>query len=240
MLENLFSETGYSASICIDIETKNNFKPLIFNIYSKPDFVNRFLPLFYGVDSGICDSFHRIIPGSRCIMAVFDYFQGVPLKDQLKTIPAADYPARAQIIGQLLDAVLVLDMLPPVFAISALGEPNTVYIKKDNTVRLNFLIKPVPDPAVDETKDAFTGYMEQAIVKNRYLPDLAVDFLKKVQSGELTGFVQINAAWRGIATAAMDEHEKYKKESFIKYLKRRSKQKAKEKLAKRKEKKKNV
>jgi len=235
-MENLFSETGYTASICIDIETKNNFKPLIFNTYSDPKQINRFLPLFYGITPGLCDSFHRVIPGSRCIMAIFDYHQGVPLMDHLKTIDKKDFPERALVVSRLLDAVLILDMLPDIFAISALRQPNTIYVKKDNTVRLNFIIKPEEQESAEEKLGIFIEYLENAFLKNRYLPELVVDFVKKVRTGEVSGFVAICAAWRGISAAATEEYNTYKKESFIKYLKRRSKQKAKEKLEKRKNK----
>ena len=235
VLENLFSEAGYAASICIDVETRNNFKPLIFNIYSEPDHISRFLPLFYGVSPGMCDSFRRLIPGSRCIMAVFDYHQGVPLIDHLKSLPKKDYPERAQIVGRLLDATLVLDMLPPIFAISALKQPNTVINRKENTIHLNFIIKPRTEPTNDEKIQAFIEYLENALVKNRYLPELAADFLKKASSGEITGFVQICAAWRSISAAAMEEYESYLKESIFKYLKRLMKKKAIEKREKVKE-----
>ena len=220
VLENLYMEDGYTASVCIDIENRNDYKPLIFNTYSQPAHISQLLPLFYGVSAGVCDGFHRVIPGNRCIMAFFDYHQGIPLMDHMKSLQKDDYPARAQIAGSLFDAMLSFDMLPPIFAISALTLPNTVYNKKEKAVRFNFVIKPYPDPSEDEIWALFKSYLEQVFVKSRYLPDAASDFLQRTISGDAMKFVAVCAAWRQISAAAMEEYEKYKKESIFGYIKR--------------------
>ena len=73
VLESLYTQQGYSASICIDVETRNNYKEYVFNIYSDPAYINTYLPLFHGLMPGACGDFRSVLPGNRCIMAVFDY-----------------------------------------------------------------------------------------------------------------------------------------------------------------------
>ena len=93
-------------------------------------------------------------------------------------------------------------------------------------MRFNYLIQPRAEPSPEEIRALFIPYLENAFVKSRYLPELAEEFLKKVQGGEITGFVPICAAWRRIYAAAMEEHEKYREESFFGYLKRKLTKKA--------------
>ena len=220
VLENMISEPGYTAAVCIDVESRNNYKPLIFNIYSEPVYINEFLPLFYGVSPEVCYGFHGVIPGNRCIMAYFDYHKGVPLMDHLKTLPKDDYPARARIAGSFLEATLFFDMLPPVFAVSALTAPYTVFDTKENAVYFNFCIKPRPEPSLEEKRELFTSYLKSIFVKNRYLPDKVADFIMQTGSSDTLKFVPVCAAWRQISAVAMEEYEKYKKESIPGYIKR--------------------
>jgi len=228
VLENLFSETGYTASVCIDVETRTNYKPLLINIYSDPNYISFFLPLFYNISKDMCENYHHVISGNRCIMAVFDYHQGVPLQNYLESLPKSDYPARAQAVGNLLDAALILDTLPLVFACSALRPPNTVFYAKENTVRFNFIIKPDGNKSDEEEKLAmFTAYLESAFIKNRFLPAKAAEFLEQVRSGKVSGFVHICSAWRGISASAMAEYETYIQESIFGYVRRLFKKKAK-------------
>ena len=220
VLENLISDPGYTASVCINVENRNNYKPLIFNIYSDPEYIGELLPIFYGISPETCAGFHGVMPGNRCIMAFFDYNRGVPLTEHLKKLPKNDYPARAQIAGSLLEAALFLDMLPPVFAVSALEEPNTVYDKKENAVRFNFIIKPQTKPSEKEKWELFTPYLENTFVKSRYLPEKAARFLEQTLGSETYKFVPTCAAWRQISAEAMEEYEKYLSESIFGYLKR--------------------
>ncbi|MDR2570386.1 MAG: hypothetical protein LBD23_08840 [Oscillospiraceae bacterium] len=238
VLENLLTEPGYTASVCMDVDTRNNYKPLIFNIYSDPDCINTFLPLFYNIQKDMCDSFHQLIPGNRCIMAVFNYYQGTRLGEYIKTIPKHDYPARALIVGKLLDAALVLYTMPPVFATAALSPENTIYNKKEETVRFNFIVRPDKSEFVEDKKlTLLVSYIESAFVKNRFLPEKAVDFLKKIRSGEISGYVNICSTWRGISAEAMAQYDAYKKESIFGYAKRSIKRKLKDKKEKKRKKK---
>ena len=221
VLENLFLEDGYTASVCIDIENRNNYKPLVFNIYSQPSNISELLPFFYGISPGICDGFHRVIPGNRCIMAFFDYHHGVPLIDHLNALSKDDYPARAQIAGSFLDAMLFFDMMPTLFTLSALTPPNTVFDVKEKAVRFNYVIKPLPQASEDEKWALFAAYIKKIFVKSRYLPDMADKFLQQTLDGGNMKFVPICAAWRQVSAAAMEEYEKYKKESIFGYIKRR-------------------
>lgn len=221
VLENLLTQPDYTASVCIDIEQKNNYKPLVFNIYTQPEHINSFLPLFYGIRPGDCDEFRRVIPGYRCIMAVFNYHIGVTLTEHLKTLPKNDYPAKAAVVGSFLDAAIVLDMLPPVFALAALTPPNTVFDSKENAVRFNFIIKPDAEASEEMKRAIFISYLENAFVKNRYLPYETEDFLERMRSADISKFVPICAAWRQVNAAAMEQYEEYLKESIIGYLKRR-------------------
>ena len=230
VMESLYSEPGYTASVCINVETKNNYKEYIFNIFTDPVHISHYLPIFHELHSNICGEFREILPGNGCVMAVFDYHKGIPLHNHLKSLKKDDYPARAQAVGSFLDAALVLDALPPVFAVSVFCPPYTVYDQKTNAVRLNYLIRPRAEPDAEETRALFVPYLQSAFIKNRYLPETAVDFLLKVHSGEITGFVSICSAWRRISVQAMEEHEKYLKESIFGYLKRRMSKKARKKL----------
>ena len=229
VMENLFSQQGYLASVCIDVETRNNYKEYIFNIYSDTANINAFLPLFHGLTNGVCGDFRRILPGSGCIMAVFDYHKGVPLENYLKSLPEDDYPARAHAVGSLLDAAVVLEALPPIFAVSVFSPPYTVFNLKEKSVRLNYVIKPAPEPTTQEALDSFLPYLESAFPKNRYLPEMATGFLSSVRNGDIAGFVSICSAWRRISADSLEEHERYKEESFFKYLRRKSAKKAKDK-----------
>ena len=232
ILESLYSEQGYAASVCIDIETKNNYKEYVFNVYSDPAQINTYLPLFHELRSGICGDYRELLPGNSCIMAVFDYHKGVPLESYFNKLKKDDYPARAQAVGSFFEAAIILDAMPSVFALSALNPPYTVYNLKDGAVRFNFVIRPRAEPSPAELREIFIPYIESAFTKNRYLPESAVEFLERLRSGELTGFVSVCAAWRRISAKAMEEHEAYKEESLFKYIKRKLSRKAKDKLKK--------
>ena len=230
VLENIVSEPGYSASVCIDVETKNNFSEYIFNIYSESSYINKFLPLYHALPHSVCGDFHKVLPGDRCVMAVFDYHKGAPLKKYLDSLAKDDYPARAEAAGSFLDASLVLATLPPVFAASVLQPPYTVYTAKDKSVRFNYIVRPQPETesqteSQTETPDEkipaeFVSYLEKAFVKNRYLPETASGFVNKIRTGEITGFVNICSAWRRLSADAMNEYLAYRKETFFGYIKR--------------------
>lgn len=239
VLENLVLLPEYTASVCIDVETENNYRPLIINTYLNADDISRLLPLFYAIRTEDCNEFSTVIPGDRCIMAIFNYYRGIPLKEYLKSIKEKDYPARAAAVGAFLDAALVLDMLPQEFAVAALKEPNTLYDGTSKSVKFNFLIRPrtnaedtadtadTPDEAgiekaaINEKRTAFLGYLGAALIKNRYLPFKAEDFLNEMQKADISKLVPLCAAWRQISAAAMEEYEDYLKESYFGYLKRR-------------------
>jgi len=119
--------------------------------------------------------------------------------------------------------------LPPIFAVSALSPPYTVYDKKTQTVRLNYFIKPRNEAFAEEIRALLVKYLEIAFVKNRYLPEMAAGFLESVRSDEVSGFVPICSAWRRISAAALEEHDRYKAESFFGYIKRRMTRKARQK-----------
>ena len=230
VLENLFSESGYTASVCIDIEAKSNYKPLVFNIYSDPSYISAYLPLYYRLISGGCSYFKRIISGDGCIMAVFSYHKGIPLTDYLKSLPRDDFEARARAAGLFLDAALELDMLPPALAVSALSPPNTVYDIRENVVYFNFLVKPFTSSDEKDILTLLSDYLENAFVKNRYLPELASDFPARLKDGRISGLVAVCSEWRRISAGALEEYNRYKEESFLGYVKRKSKSRLKTRL----------
>ena len=237
VMESLLAEDGYSASVCIDVETRNDYREYVFNIYSEPLLISAFLPIYHSLMPGVCGDFRDIRPGSGCIMAVFDYHKGIPLESYLESLKKDDYPARAQAVGMFFDAAIVLDALPPIFAVSAFSPPYTVFDQKEGAVRFNYIIKPREQPSADEIREAFVPYLESAFIKNRYLPELATEFLLKVRNGEIKGFVPICSAWRRISADALAEYEGYKKESFFKYLRRRASKEARKKAKQLKQKK---
>jgi len=200
VIEVLEAEESYKACLCIDVETKNDYRPMIFNIYEKHEDIRRFLPKFYSLDQEQHTDFIRVMSGQHSITAV-----------------------RSKYAFLLLEACLMLDTIPDFIAYSCLEPGNIIVSEKSQKVMINYIIRPleIGDEPFKWRKVAYL--LEQIFVKNRFVPDEIWEYIDDLKQNEDEGIVGAFSRWKEISEGLLAEHKRLKQEKLISYYIRRLK-----------------
>jgi len=223
VIEVLEAEESYKACLCIDVETKNDYRPMIFNIYEKHEDIRRFLPKFYSLDQEQHTDFIRVMSGQHSITAVFEYHLGIKLQNFFIQVDQEDFELRSKYAFLLLEACLMLDTIPDFIAYSCLEPGNIIVSEKSQKVMINYIIRPleIGDEPFKWRKVAYL--LEQIFVKNRFVPDEIWEYIDDLKQNEDEGIVGAFSRWKEISEGLLAEHKRLKQEKLISYYIRRLK-----------------
>ncbi len=229
VLEVLEEQDNYKACLCIDVETNNDYKPLIFLIYEDDADIRRFLPAFFNLNREQFPDFIRVMSGTHNIMAVFAYHQGVKLREYFRRDNRVDFEERVNYAGRLLKECLILDVAADFIAASCLEPEHLVVADKSQKVRINYLIRPRKDDGLPFKGQKLAVLLECVFVKNRYVPDGLWEYIDSLRKNENETVGTAFSRWKEISEALLQEHRSLLKETWPAYLVRRLKQRLKKK-----------
>lgn len=223
VLEVLQELEGYKSCLCIDVETNNHYRPLIFNIYEKEGDIRRYLPAFYSLDKNKFSDFVQVKSGRHKIIAIFEYHEGVNIQDFFRDNKTMDFEKRLTYATKLLQESLILDATVDFISLPCLELDNFVVSESSNAVMINFLIPPLRENT--RTKGAQCATLLEAIfIKDRYVPEILWEFINAIRDNQGENIVSIFSKWKNLLPELLMEHQKLRKETWLGYLLRRLKQ----------------
>lgn len=226
--EVLHSAGGYDACLCTDVMV-NTGKTVIVNTYSAKEYIRELLPLFFAINQKGMSDFIELITADGSISAVFDYHKGTPFAEYYpcKKGETRDFEQSMTIAENLLMRSLELDLADDRIAFCALNEQNIVLDTVTGTARFNFRVHPETAPEPMFRGRLLGELLGKMFPKGRYLPAELEQFIDELCSGKYPTCSAAFSRWREISEAAKKTHAEYEKESFVKYLSRKIKQKKK-------------
>ncbi|MGI6120370.1 MAG: hypothetical protein ACOYIB_07375 [Desulfosporosinus sp.] len=223
VLEVIEAEEGYKACLCIDVETNNDYRPMILNIYEKYEDIRRFLPQFYSLNQEQHAEFICILSGQHSITAVFEYHPGVKLPNFFQNVDKEDFELRCQYASKLLEACLLLDTVPDFMAYACLEPENIIISEKKQNVMINYIIRPLEIGDEPFKWRKLASLLELIFVHNRYVPDKTWEYISELKQNRDDNIVGAFSRWKEISESLLEEHKILKEEKFISYIMRRLK-----------------
>jgi len=223
VLEVLEKQDGYRACLCIDVETNNHYRPMIFNIYEKDEYIRRYLPAFFSMSHEGNSDFIRVLSGRHCITAVFEHHTGVKLRSYFKQADKNDFGLRCRYASMLLEECLILDAAADFISYSCLEPDNIVVSDKLQKVRINYIVRPGETINSNYKGEKLALLLEQIFAANRYVPEGLFEYIVELKRGIYESIVTAFSRWKEIQEDLMDEHRNLRKETLATYLVRRIK-----------------
>jgi hypothetical protein len=218
VLEVLEQQEGYRAYLCINVETNNNYKPLILNTYENCENIRRYLPSFYDLKHEHSTDFVELLSGEHSITAVFQYHEGKKLKDFSRQLNKEDFEIRCKYACLLLEACLLLDAMVDFIAYSCLEPENIIIMDKIEKVGINYIIRPVDILEKPFKWKKIANLMEIIFIKNRFVPDELWDYIDELKQNKDESIVSAFSHWKQIYPTLLEEHKRLKKESMQAYI----------------------
>lgn len=218
VLEVLEQQEGYKACLCIDVETNNQYKPLVLNIYEKSEDIRRFLPAFYRMSREQNSEFSGVMSGQHSITAVFAYHPGDKLGSFFRQVSKDDFELRSKYAFLLLEACLLLDAGEDFIAYSCLEPENIVIAEKLQKVMVNYIIRPRETIEKPYKWGKLANLLEHIFIRNRYVPDGVWDYIEDLKQNRDESIVSAFSRWKEISPGLMEEHKRLKKETLISYI----------------------
>ena len=224
IIKVLSSDWQYEASVCLNVTLKNDYAMSVVNIYRSKQAIQEFLPLYYGMTPDTCREFEEIICSDRAVSAVFRYHSGEDVLSFFKARRLQTFEEQMEYAELLLRSALELDIVDDRIAACVLKQ-GVVIDPKSRKIHFNYVIS--PDVPVEEhfRSKELGAVMKAIFVPNRYLPAEIEDLCEDMAEGKYKSCVEIYSTWKSIQEAADSTRKLYMKESFFKYLIRRSKRK---------------
>lgn len=227
--EVLCSEGGYDVCLCTDVMV-NTGKSVIVNTYKAKEYISELLPVFYEVNRNGMSDFVELITAGGSVSAVFLYHKGVPFGEyyppqKSKKRPVRDFEECMQIAEKLLMRALELDLADDRIAFCALDEQSITMDINTKSVGFNLRVFPKTAPEPSFRGRRLGELLERIFPKNRYLPTEIENFVSELRGGKYPTCTAAYSHWREIAEQARKTRAEYEKESFIKYLSRKARQK---------------
>ena len=223
VIEVIEAEEGYKACLCIDVETNNDYRPMIFNIYEEFEDIKRFLPKFYSLDQEQHTEFIRVMSGQHSITAVFEYHSGMKFQNFFMQVDKEDFELRSKYAFLLLEACLMLDTVPDFIAYSCLEPDNIVISEKLQKVMINYIIRPLETVNQPFKWKKILSLLEHIFVKNRFVPDEIWEYIEDLKQNRDDSIVGAFSRWKEISGGLLEEHKRLKQEKLISYNLRRLK-----------------
>lgn len=230
VIEVLEAENGYKACLCIDVETNNHYKPMLFNIYENDEDIRRLLPEFYDLGQKKYSGFIRVMSGQHSIMAVFEHNSGVRFTDYFQRLNKDNFELRCKYASLLLEECLVLDAAPEFMAYACLEAENLVVSEKLEKVKINYILRPWGYKYKGFKGEKLARLLELVFVRNRYVPDGLWEYIEDLKCNEGLNVVAAFSGWKEIKDSLLEEHKQLRKEAFPAYLLRRLKKLLKKKI----------
>ena len=230
VIEVIEAEEGYKACLCIDVETKNDYRPMIFNIYERSEDIKRFLPKFFSLDQEQHGEFIRVMSGKHSITAVFEYYSGMKLQKFFAQVDKEDFELRCKYAVKLLEACLILDTVPDFIAYSCLEPDNIVISEKTQKVMVNYIIRPLETVNQSFKRKKTAHLLEQIFVQDRFVPDEIWDYIEGLKQDREDSIVGAFSRWKEISDGLLKAHQRLKQEKMISYYVRRLKRASRQQL----------
>jgi hypothetical protein len=221
ILEVLEAQDGYKACLCIDVETNNHYKEMIFNIYEKDEDIRRYLPSFFALSHGICSDFVRVMSGCHSITAVFEHHSGTKLKDFFIKLDKNDFETRANYAFMLLEECLILDAMEDFIAYGVLSPEHIVISEKAKKIMINYIIPPCGEIPDNFKPQKLAELFEIIFIKNRYVPDQLWSYIEDLKENRYTNIVSAFSKWKEVSDTLFEEYKKLRKETLLGYWKRK-------------------
>ncbi|WP_018212980.1 hypothetical protein [Desulfitobacterium hafniense] len=223
VLEVLQELEGYTACLCIDVETNNHYRPMVFNIYEKEEDIRRYLPAFFNLNKEQFTDFIRVVSGKHCIFAIFAYHEGVKLRDFFKDGKTPEFEKRVAYATRLFQECLILDAMPDLISLPCLEPDHMVVIEQANRVRINYVIPPLA-PRRKAKGEQCAALLECIFKQDRYVPEGLGEFIAHLRLHEQVSIVSAFSQWKELAPGLLTEHQNLLKETWWAYGLRRLKQ----------------
>lgn len=224
IIKVLSSDWQYEASVCHNVTLKNDYAMNVVNIYKGKEAIKSFLPLYFGMTTDTCREFEEIICSEGTVSAVFEYHSGEEVADFFGKHPTEAYDEKLEYAELLLRSALELDMVDDRIAACVLKQ-GVVLDPRSRKFHFNYIISPDVEPESGFRAKRLGEMMTAIFRPNRYLPVEIEDFCLELCNGKYGSCVEIYSTWKQVREAAEATRKQYLKESFLKYLIRRSKRK---------------
>ena len=246
LIRRLRAAEGYEAYSALDIEVSTRPQVLL-NIYSGAEAIRRMVPLFYGMDAGVCPDFVRVYTEDARFTAVFRLHEGEAFGAVFPPRGASlEGGERRALAESLLHAALECAAMPPALLVPLLREENLAVRKKERRIALNCILPPAAGGAAGEGDPpregdaplALSPLLERVLRRPWRAPDEQIDFLDRAAQGEYPSVGALYSAWRALLplleadearTRLLERVFRFLKRSFRRWRKRRRAERARKK-----------
>lgn len=241
LIRRLRAAEGYEAYSALDIEVSTRPQVLL-NIYSGAEAIRRMVPLFYGMDAGVCPDFVRVYTEDARFTAVFRLHEGEAFGAVFPRRGASlENGERRALAESLLHAALECASMPPALLVPLLREENLAVRKKERCIDLNCILPPAEkggDPGEGDAPLALSPLLERVLRRPWRAPDEQIDFLDRTAEGEYPSVGALYSAWRALLplleadearTRLLERVFRFLKRSFRRWRKRRRAERARKK-----------
>lgn len=258
LIRRLRAAEGYEAYSALDIEVSTRPQVLL-NIYSGAEAIRRMVPLFYGMDAGVCPDFVRVYTEDARFTAVFRLHEGEAFGAVFPPRGASlEGGERRALAESLLHAALECAAMPPALLVPLLREENLAVRKKEHRIALNCILPPAAGGATGEGDPpregdapgegdapregdpplALSPLLERVLRRPWRAPDEQIDFLDRAAQGEYPSVGALYSAWRALLplleadearTRLLERVFRFLKRSFRRWRKRRRAERARKK-----------
>lgn len=258
LIRRLRAAEGFEAYSALDIEVSTRPQVLL-NIYSGAEAIRRMVPLFYGMDAGVCPDFVRVYTEDARFTAVFRLHEGEAFGAVFPRRGASlEGGERRALAESLLHAALECASMPPALLVPLLREENLAVRKKERRIALNCILPPAAGGAAGEGDPpregdapgegdapregdaplALSPLLERVLRRPWRAPDEQIDFLDRAAQGEYPSVGALYSAWRALLplleadearTRLLERVFRFLKRSFRRWRKRRRAERARKK-----------
>ena len=252
LIRRLRAAEGYEAYSALDIEVSTRPQVLL-NIYSGAEAIRRMVPLFYGMDEGVCPDFVRVYTEDARFTAVFRLHEGEAFGAVFPPRGASlEGGERRALAESLLHAALECAAMPPALLVPLLREENLAVRKKERRIALNCILPPAAGGAAGEggapregdapgegdAPLALSPLLERVLRRPWRAPDEQIDFLDRAAQGAYPSVGALYSAWRALLplleadearTRLLERVFRFLKRSFRRWRKRRRAERARKK-----------
>ena len=258
LIRRLRAAEGYEAYSALDIEVSTRPQVLL-NIYSGAEAIRRMVPLFYGMDAGVCPDFVCVYTEDARFTAVFRLHEGEAFGAVFPRRGASlEGGERRALAESLLHAALECAAMPPALLVPLLREENLAVRKKERRIALNCILPPAAGGAAGEGDApgegdppregdapgegdaplALSPLLERVLRRPWRAPDEQIDFLDRAAQGAYPSVGALYSAWRALLplleadearTRLLERVFRFLKRSFRRWRKRRRAERARKK-----------
>lgn len=221
--EVLYSDSGLDVCLCLEI-TVNCPEPVIVNRFRDRAEIRELLPVFYEMTKKrLPRDFYGLIPSDGCVSAVFRCPSGPAFEEYFQNAGERTYEERLTAADLLLSSALELDLLDDGIASRALSARNAVIDLPGRSAGFRYILRK-DSPAVPGFRGRrLGGILRKLFPPDRYLPKEIECLIAELLGGKYPTCAAAYAGWRGIGGSAAKTREEYLKESLVKYLMRKTK-----------------